>query len=77
MKRFKYMTLHAAKSVMKEEAKGILYRRHKNSEFRSLLIAALVLVSLAMSSFFIACRWNVSFTTASQHYCWIGVYYKK
>lgn len=55
MKTVKFMTLQA-----KEEAKRISYRRHKNLKFRFLLIA--VLVSVAMSGFFIACSSNDNIT---------------
>ncbi|MDR0604491.1 MAG: hypothetical protein LBG80_09345 [Bacteroidales bacterium] len=53
MKSFKSMTLHANESVMKEADKGILRSGHKNLSYRFLLVA--VLVSVAMSSFFVAC----------------------
>jgi hypothetical protein len=48
------MTLRANESAMKEEAKGISRRKHKNLGFRFLLIVALV--SITMGSFFIACN---------------------
>jgi hypothetical protein len=53
MKKFKNMTLRANESAMKEEAKEISQRKHKNLSFRFLLIVALV--SITMGSFFIAC----------------------
>jgi hypothetical protein len=53
MNIFKNMTLRANESAMKEAAKEISQRKHKNLSFRFLLIVALV--SITMGSFFIAC----------------------
>jgi hypothetical protein len=71
MKEKRIMTLHANESVMKEEAKGILCRKHKILSFRFLLMV--LLITIVTGSFFIACNSEDPFSKDNEFETYLSI----